>query len=139
MLLGSAVVGEAFPTVDVLFSIAGVFSFPFDGGVAAWVFVADFIIVFAAVVGDADAAAAAAAACRRLSFVAPARWLARFPSGVAAVVDGSAGIGGRASTLRHRPLLLTRRGRPPVSIPAKERLRSAVFATTYRNVSQSFV
>ena len=87
-------------------------------------------IVFGAVVGDDDAAAAAAAAaaCWRRSLVAAVRWLARFPSGDA-VVDGSAGIGGRASTLSHRPFFFIRRGRVPVSLPARERLRSSVFAT----------
>ena len=126
-------VGEAFPTVDVLFGIAGFFAFPF--GVAAGVFVVDFVIVFAAVVRDADAVASVAA-CRRRLLVAAVRWLVPFPGGVA---DGSAGIGGRASTLNHRPLLLMRRGQLPVSIPARERLRSADFATVYRNVGQSFI
>ena len=89
-------------------------------------------IVFGAVVGDDDAAAAAAAAaaaCWRRSLVAAVRWLSRFPSGDAVVVDGSAGIGGRASTLSHRPFFFIRRGRLPVSLPARERLRSSVFAT----------
>ena len=62
--------------------------------------VADFFVV-----GDADAAADDAAARRRLSRAAVGRWLTRSPEGVVVV-----GIGGRASTLSHRPFRFTKVG-----------------------------
>ena len=60
---------------------------------------------FVAVLGDDDDAAAVAAAMRRRSRAAVGRWLTRTAEGV-----GVVGIGGRASTLSHRPFRFTKVG-----------------------------